>query len=430
MLKIIMFFIVRFLNNLCLWADSSNWFIHNETNNYFKYPENFATDAMIHFKNNLVFRPLINTQIAKELSKKQGDTIDIKMPEYYIGNTGQNITGKTNTISQRTKQVQLKFWFNNSWQLSTLDRSITPDEFNEKTLKPGMEWIANQVDNICASRIKDLIWHCGTAGTTPNTFVQLTAGQLILDQIGVPSERVCVLDPAARWAYAHTFENMFVTEVSKNALMKGFLSRIADLEFFVSQNINTHTVGGTQSVPLTVSATLNKNSTLNQITMVGLDANLKEGDIFTIANVFAVNSWTKRVTTTTQHFVVTADVTAGGTADVVTFSPQIVMSDDIKLGFGPGRQNVDKYPVAGSTISFENTSHVCNGIFNKDAIALSFCPINPPLSLNYKQTVNHEGLSLTVGRGADILSYVETIRVDVLFACEAVYPEFGVRLMG
>jgi hypothetical protein len=73
---------------------------------------------------------------------------------------------------------------------------------------------------------------------------------------------------------------------------------------------------------------------------------IKKGDVFTIADCFAVNPQTRESTGSLQQFVVTEDVTAaGGAYAAVKISPAIYTS-------GQALATVDSFPVSGKTVTF------------------------------------------------------------------------------
>lgn len=413
-------------------AETTDYFIDNNTSNYMLNAEVFTADAMTHFMNALEFRRHVNTDVVpvEELvARKKGDLVNIRLPYYPVRGTGQDISNTVNKIVQRTTPFRINHWRHAPFALSGLDRTLTVDKFNSDVLKPAMIGLANDLDSDIAQLGKKFFWNCGTAGDPPDSFADLSAIQKILGKIGVPKNRTLMVDIDGAYDLAETFNNAFVLDVSKKALINGYVGTLVDLDIVQSPNVVQHTVGGTQTA-ITVTSTLNKNSTLDEISLSGLDATPAVGDVFYIANVYAVNPWTKQATKKLQDFVITETAVPAAGVATVGISPRIVMSDDEADGYGAGRQNVNAYPVAAATVTFENTSHMCNMAFHKDAIALAMVPIAAPLSATWKKTMPYDGLSMTVTRGFDIMTYIEYVRVDILYGTDVVYPEFGVRAKG
>src|SRR6185295_19470105 len=101
-----------------------------------------------------------------------------------------------------------------------------------------------------------------------------------------------------------------------------------------TQNVRTHTVGTKAGTPLinggsqaTTYAASGANNAQSLITdgWTASSAILKQGDVFTIAGVFAVNPVSKDVLPYLQQFVVNADVSSDGSGNAtLNISPAII----------------------------------------------------------------------------------------------------------
>ncbi len=417
----------------------SDYFIDNNTSNYFEDAQHFNASAMSHFMNALVLANHVNkdTVSGSEMaSRKQGDTVNIRMPFYPLSGDGQDISNTKNKIIQRTIPFRLEYWKHVAFELSGLDRAITVKQFEKDVLKPGVKKLASDVENSIAQLGKKIPFNTGTAGDPLDSFADISAVQKIMDKIGVPEDRTLICDIDSSYDLAESFiTNSAVVDLVRKAIVKGYIAEVSDLTIVKSQNIVKHTPGGTQTA-VTVNTTLTKDSVQNSsdknttvISLTGLDATPAVGDVFTIADVYVVHPWTKEVLNKLQDFVVISTNT-GGTASI-TINPRIVLADDDSDGWGGGRRNVSQYPQAGAAVTFENTAHQCNIALHPDAIALAMVPVIPPPSFKpWSNVMQHEGLSLTVTRGGDINTFTDTIRIDALWGVDLVYPEFAVRAKG
>jgi hypothetical protein len=79
---------------------------------------------------------------------------------------------------------------------------------------------------------------------------------------------------------------------------------------------------------------------------------LKKGDVFTIANVFAVNPWTRSSTGALRQFVVTADVSSDGSGNATVDEPRLIISA------GP-YQNVSAAPADNAAITVTGSRQHC-----------------------------------------------------------------------
>src|SRR4030067_1132808 len=93
---------------------------------------------------------------------------------------------------------------------------------------------------------------------------------------------------------------------------------------------------------------------------------VKQGDVFTLAGVYAVNAETKQAYNFLQQFVATADVTLSGAgAGTLSISPSIVTSG--------ATQNVSAGPADNAALTFVDTASTAyrmNNSYHQDAFGL------------------------------------------------------------
>ena len=158
-------------------------------------------------------------------------------------------------------------------------------------------------------------------------------------------------------------------------------------------------------------------------------ARVKEGDVFTIANVFAVNRRTRVSTGQLQQFVIRTDASSDGTGDLTaSISPPIITS-------GP-YQTVAADVVDGAAILFlTGASGVVtpqNLVFVKDAIAFVMAPLAPARN-GSSSTSSHMGISVRTTIDFDIDAAgggKNKMRFDILFGKKLVAPDMAVRTTG
>ncbi len=227
---------------------------------------------------------------------------------------------------------------------------------------------------------------------------------------------------------ADALKGSFDTTIAKDTVREGFLGRVANLEINAVQNIRNHTAGTATAVQVdavggvtyVTASDKAETSTLYVDTGTGT---LVVGDVFTIADVYMVNPITREKTSHLQQFTVVTATTLDGTDDPVTVSPPIITT-------GP-YQTVDAAPVDGAAVTLV-ASHAANLAFHRNAFALVTVPIAEISNFGgiKMKTVNHKGLSVTVATGADIMTYKAIIRLDIMYATDAIYPDLACRLLG
>ena len=172
-------------------------------------------------------------------------------------------------------------------------------------------------------------------------------------------------------------------------LKTGMMATNLGLDFIMSQNLPTHTVGGLGGTPLInganqglINAGATDNNPYAATTSLITDGwtaaaanRLKRGDVFTIAGVFSVNPETKQSTGLLQQFVVTADAASDGSGNLTTtIYPAIIA--------GGAYQNVTARPADNAAITVltgsANTSYGQNILFHRDAFTLVTADMEVP----------------------------------------------------
>jgi hypothetical protein len=216
------------------------------------------------------------------------------------------------------------------------------------------------------------------------------------------------------------------------------------LDFAMSQNVPTHTVGGLGGTPLVnganqgttnVGATDNPWAATTSLVTDGWTAavanRLKQGDVITLGlggtRVESVNPETKQSTGQLQQFVVTADVSSDGSGNAtVIISPAIIA--------GGAYQNVTARPADNAVITVvsgsASTAYTQNLIWHKDAITFVSPKQEIPggMDMAYQASLADDGgVSLRFVRGFDITNNRFVSRFDILWGAAVTLPNFIVR---
>lgn len=410
-----------------------------------------AKEALMQLANNMVMGSRVHRGYEKEFSStvngyKKGDSIRIKKPNKF--KVTKSRVRVTTAMSERSITLQVATQAHVSWPFETHELTQDIVEYSENYIQPGCAALANQVDLDLCGLYAD-VWnevYESTGFVTPESFIVLGKAAQLLDEEAVPGEDRCiVLNPAANWSLANALKNMYVTDVSKGALKKGYLAKIANFEIFMDQNIRTHDTGdyhntgsspailvgltGGTLMPSTDGGTLNTHIQLIDVKYVASEA-LRTGDIFTIAGVYAVNPMSGESTGSLRKFVVTADAscpvtetTSGGGVDV-HFEPEMIATGAYKT--------IDTFPVTAAAVTIignEGEPYPQNMAFHKNAFALVMVPLEMPDS-TWGARVTHNGLSIRVVKFYDGDEDVETCRLDILYGVKTLYPELATRIFG
>lgn len=404
-------------------------------------PAVIAKEALMQLKNALTFGKLAHRQYKKEFAKV-GDTVTIRKPVKFV--TADGATRSNQDVEEGSTSIKIDQRKHVSWNFNTQDLTLTIDEYSERYVKPAMITLAQTVDAIGASLYRKVWNQVGTPGTTPANYA--AAGEVAqrMTEMAVPrQDRKGVMTPEAFHKIAGTLTTLNMPKQAADAWASGEIGNLAGFNTFESVNLKNHLVGTKAGTPLVNGAgqvslyAAVKNTGTQTLAMKGFTASsngvLREGDVFTIGGVFAVNpvpgegNTGKTVMPYLQQFVVRqATVNSDGTGNAsVTISPAIIVS-------GP-YQTVSAAPADSAPITIvgtANTANPMNLFFHKNAFALVTIPLEMPDGVAWKAQENHEGLSVRLLKDYDINNDVEIVRADILFGWEAIYPDLACRLVG
>jgi len=396
-------------------------------------PSIIAKTALVYLKNKTVLANLINRDYDNEFAKV-GDTIQVRKPVYYSAFDGPDITSNIQDTIEGKTSLQLAFHKTVPLQFLEKDLTLTIEEFGPRYIETAAAALAQQIESAIAGLYKQ-VWNYTAAGTlgTPK-FEDLGTAGAILSNAGVPFEdRRAVLNPTDMLAISKDLKTVFVQDKVKTALEEAKVGRYAKFDTYESASIVNHTVGAYGGTPLvnganqtsTYANVANTNSQ-NLVTdgWTATTGALKAGDVFTIANVFAVNIRTQQSTGALQTFVVNSDVTADGSGNMtISISPAIITT-------GPNA-TVNAAPADNAAITVKTgtaSAVAAQGLtFHKNAFTLAMRPFQKPESAVFWSTQSMDGFSLTVNKGWDFLQYKEVTRLDVLFGVKAIYPDLACR---
>ena len=403
-------------------------------------PSVVAKEALMLLDNNLVLGNLVNRAYEDEMQKpvngyKKGGSVQIRRPAKYTWRAGavaspQDTTEKSLTLTVDTQGgVDLAF--------SSADMTLKISEFSERFLKPAMITIANQIDRDIAA-LYQTVWNwVGVPGQTIDGFSDFGKAPQRLTEMAVPEDRCGVLSPADKWGLLGSLTGSFVQDISKSAIERARLPMVGGVELYETQNVRTHTVvskagtplvnGGSQATTYAASGAANAQSLVTD-GWSNSSAVLKQGDVITIAGVFAINPVTKDVLPYLQQFVINADVSSDGSGNAtLNVSPAIITSG--------AYQTVSAQPADNAAITVLGSAagnYPQNMVFHKNAFALVMVPMEIPAGVP-TQLVGREtykGISVRLVPYYDGINDVSNWRLDVLYAVKSIFPDLATRVSG
>jgi len=385
-------------------------------------------------ENNLVITRNINKQYDDSFAvegAKIGSTLRIRLPDRALVTDGaalqvqdDNEQFTTLTVSSQ-KHIGVNF--------TSAELTLSLDDFAERVLKPRVSQLAASVDLDVASAYRGIANSVGTPGTTPSTsLVMLQAGQKMNEFASPMAPRYLTVNPAANANLVEGMKGFFnPTDAISSQFKNGMMGTgvLGFNEVNMSQSIRLHTTGSRSGANILVNGAV---ATQGQATISidGLGAateTVTAGDVFTIANVFAVNPQTRESTGSLQQFVVTAAQTGAGSAlaNMAIYPPIYTPASALAT--------VSAFPADNAAVTFlgaASTSFPQNIAYHKNAITMATADLLLPQGVDMASRQVHNGISMRIVRQYDINNDRMPCRIDVLYGFKTIRPEMACRVWG
>ena len=400
--------------------------------------------------NSSAFLGNVNTDYDEMWSKREykpGQTVNVRKPVQFTGRSGA--TANIQDVYEPTVALTLQPEYGvdfaiSDFELATAvgnDGSINAD-FKRRFIVPAGNKIAAYIDSFIASTAyKRISNFSGTPGTTPATAAAILNALVYAQDQAMPAGQTpnAALTPLANAAMVDGMKGLFNDQATlARQLKQGKMATNLGCDFMMTQNLPTHTVGGLGGTPLVngasqgltnSGATDNPYGATTSLVTDGWTAaaanRLKEGDVITIAGVFAVNPETKQSTGYLKQFVVTADAASDGLGNLTAvISPAIIA--------GGAFQNVTARPADNAAITVltgsASTGYKQNLIWHPDAITFVSVDMEIPGGVDMAAKGTYDGLTVRMVRAYDITLNRRITRFDVICGAVATYPEWAVRI--
>ena len=385
-------------------------------------------------ENNLVISRNVNRQYDDSFAvegAKIGSTLRIRLPDRALVTDGAALQTQDDNEQYTTLSVASQKHIGINFTSAELTMQL--DDFAERVLKPRISQLASSIDADVANAYQNIYSSVGTPGTTPSTsLVLLQAQQKLNENAAVMSPRYATVNPAANAGLVEGMKGLFnptdtISKQFKNGMMGTGVLGFDEVN--MSQSIKQHTTGS-RSTSDTIL--VNGAVTTQGATTINLDggtgsATIKAGDVFTIANVYAVNPQTRESTGSLQQFVCTSTATASsGAWTSVSISPAIYTSTQALA-------TVDSFPADNAAVTFvgaASTQYPQNLIYHKDAITLATADLLMPQGVDMASRQVHNGISMRIVRQYDINNDRLPCRIDVLYGYSTIRPQMACRMWG
>lgn len=402
----------------------------------------YANAGLKLLKNNLVAARMVSSEaLDREIASERGGsanggTVYVKRPPEFIVRQGRIadvqdvLAGEVAVTIDKQRGVDIEF--------TSLDATLSVDKFMEdESANSAMAQLASQIDQDVNEVCLEFPNWVGTPGQLIDSGPDFFLMPQRLDELAVPqNDRVCLMSPADKWAFAGGLTNNAAQAqgYARSALDRGRIPNIGDVDAYMTQNVvslttGTRTNGAVNGANQNVTFESVRNNFQQTLAIdgVGANATIRRGEVFTIADVFAVNPRTKATLPFLRQFVVLADATANGSGQVtITIAHPIIASG--------AYQNVSAVPANDAVITWvgaASTTFRQNTTFHKSAIKLVSARLVRPSSGEAAFARDPEtGLTVRYWRTSDGINDTHLHRWDVIYGVVNTDRRLGTRGSG
>ena len=402
-----------------------------------------TNEALMVLENELTFTSEVDRNYDDQFAVvggKIGNTVNVRRPGRFIGTTGPQL--QVEDFNETSVPVTLSTQFHVDTQFTTQDLALSLDMFSDRVLKPAVAAIANKIDRDGLLLAKNATANIvGTAGTPPTGLITYLTAGAYLDSEGAPRDgrRSCTVEPFTSATIVDSLKGLFVPqEAVSEQYRKGLMGRDSGgMNWKMDQNVVSHTFGSYSSAVLSCNVTTAtgfltsgwaSNSNITIAASSAASASLNQGDVITIAGVFAVNPQNRQTygSNKLRNFVVNSAVTiASSGSATVNVSPAVITAGQF--------QNVSVTSSGSQSVTpFNNTGIVSpqNIIMHRNAFTLAVADLELPDGVHFAGRASDKeiGLSMRVVRQYTINNDSIPTRLDVLYGWAPLYPELACRV--
>jgi hypothetical protein len=392
--------------------------------------------------NMLKFAGNINRQYDDQYTQagaKVGYTVKARMPQRFRTTKGQAL--QVQSMVDTYVPVTLTDQANVGVSYSTASATMEIDAFRDRTIRPAAQQLANTIDYDGLNRCYLDVWQSvGTPGTAiSSNLTYLQGGAKLTNSAAPMPNRQAILDPLSMVNIANANLSLFnpqskITDAFEDGAFA--TNTLGFANWYQDQNVARHLTGSfTASTPI-IGAAGQTGSTLATTGWASGATILNQGDVFTIAGVYAVNPQNYASTGELQQFVVTArTVDAAGAIAALPFSPAIITSGAF--------QTVTNSPASGAAITVLGATSAVAGVltatsssqallFHPDAFTMVMADLEYPEGGAESSRISNNalGVSLRYVRQYSIQTDQNAARLDALYGFKTIRPELAVRAWG
>jgi hypothetical protein len=373
---------------------------------------------------NLVFAGSVNNDYSKQFGQegnKRGDTINIRLPQQFLGRTGTAVN--LESITDRTIPLTLTTQFGVDFAVTSADLKLSIDDVRNRYLNKAAITIANKVDRdgftLAAITSTNIVGTPGTALTNEDVIRDATV-KLDEDETPLDDQRHIIINSKQEQKILSATKVQFNDQAELGRqYRKGRMGTALGYTWAMSQTTPRLVAGSLGGVP-TVSGANQTGASLS-ITALGANGTVHVGDKFTMDGVYAVENISHVSLSSLQQFTVLANNTANASGAVtLSISPAINPTGQY--------QNVSNAPAAGTAVRFiqpTGVTYTAGIAYHRDAFTLAFAPLDEPRGVESAKVATDPdtGVSIRSVLFWNGMTDQWIYRFDCLYGWAALYPQ-------
>jgi hypothetical protein len=236
-----------------------------------------------------------------------GGTLRVKEPNQYTVRTGSRVMDvqdqaeSTQTLTLAT-QYGVDMRFTSAELALDTNNPSQVEEFSKNFIEPAVSVLMSKIDGVCIeTATKNTYNIVGTVGTVVGSssgdITALGLARARLNQGLAPKDmnRSLQLDSVTMASIVNANKGLFMPEAQiKKAFTEGYYGRSAMADFYENERTYVHGVGSDVTGKTHASdAEVTDGGTSIKFAASSDDVNINEGDIFTVAGVYACHPETK-----------------------------------------------------------------------------------------------------------------------------------------
>jgi coat protein Gp5 len=412
--------------------------------NFFATPSWVMRKSARRLVNNCVFAGHVNRSYDDEFRQrgvKMGDTVKARLPQRYEVTVGAVMN--PTPLTDQTVDVKITDQSNIGMEYDSWSATLYVDDYMERYGNGAVDALVNNIDYTGLSRCyKQVAKVVGTPGVVPgSTGTQPQAGnQVYLDahtklvEAGAygPYNAMLSADMHAYITNANSSNVFHPGGTISSNWKKGRFGAMAFgiEEWYLDENIETHTVGALGSTPL-VNLGGQTGSAINVDGAGGAVVGYwLEGDVIQFAGCYAINPMSHRRKKRLADFVLTQDIDADGGGNLVArIVPELIVSGPWATCSASPANNA-AVTTFGHASSYANVATPQGLIYNKDAFALVMADLILPRGLWVSERISNAklGISIRMLKDHDVVNDVSPARLDTAHGWSTIRQELAVRV--